>query len=194
MPDSDVITRSLAQPEAFAAIFDRHYATIHRYLARQVGPQFAEDLASEVFTVAFARRGDYDTERRDALPWLYGIAANVLRSNRRARRQAQKLLARVFEVDASPPIDDAVDASLVAQARVRELGPFFARLSSREATILLLYAWEELTYEQIAEAMQMPVGTVRSRLNRIRARADKLVGASTSPLPNPNGDAEGGIR
>jgi len=91
--DADVITASLRQPERFAVVFDRHAAHIHRYLARRLGGQLAEDLMGETFLIAFGGRGRYDPAFRSARPWLYGIATNSSASavakwpTRRSRRR-----------------------------------------------------------------------------------------------------------
>ena len=82
--DAVVIERSLRRPERFAAVFDRHYAAIHGYVARRLGAGLADDVASETFLVAFDRRHRYDLGQPDATPWLYGIASNLVARHRRA--------------------------------------------------------------------------------------------------------------
>lgn len=164
--------RSITDPAAFGPIFDRHFVRIHRYLARRAGSQTADDLAAEVFTVAFAQRHRFDRSRADALPWLYGIASNLLRADRRARRNASRLLQRLLRFDEPDhSIEDGAVDAITARARAARLVPVFSGLSDDDTQTLLLYAWEELTYEQVAEALGIPVGTVRSRLNRIRRKA-----------------------
>ena len=81
--DAATIKRSWDGPERFAAIFARYFAEVHRYLAGRVGPAEADDLAAEVFSVAFAQRHRYDLGRPCARPWLYGIATNLIASHRR---------------------------------------------------------------------------------------------------------------
>ena len=82
--DSTLVARSLSDREAFAALFDRHTALIHRYAARRLGAEGADDVMAEPFAVAFQRRRDYDLGRVDARPWLHGIATNLIRNHRRA--------------------------------------------------------------------------------------------------------------
>lgn len=169
--DSTIIEHSWAHPEDFADIFDRHFATIHRYLARRAGSDTADDLASEVFTVALARRHSYDLARSSALPWLYGIAANVLRADqRRGRHRTAVIEPEVPLPDGAEPFEDQVVASLDARRALHALRPAWEQLSDDDMTTLLLYAWEDLSYEDIAVALMIPVGTVRSRLNRVRRR------------------------
>lgn len=171
-PDCDarVIEDSWREPAAFAALFDRHFATIHRYLARRAGVDTADDLASEVFTVAFARRASYDLAHASALPWLYGIATNVLHAERRQRRRHDYVELVVDPVSGAEPLADRAASSLDGQREVAALAPLFRGLSEEDRTTALLYAWEHLSYVEIAQTMGVPVGTVRSRLNRVRRR------------------------
>src|SRR5260370_8978838 len=91
LPDGDanMIKESWAEPERFAAIFDRYFSEVHRYIARRIGPAVADDLAGEVFLTAFAQRRKYDTARGCARPWLYAIAPNLIASPRSHAPQLQ---------------------------------------------------------------------------------------------------------
>jgi MFS family permease len=82
--DAEVISRSLGEPEAFGLIYDRHAATLLRFLGRRAGAKVAEGLVGELFRVAFERRATFDASRVSALPWLYGIGSNLLLKHRRA--------------------------------------------------------------------------------------------------------------
>ncbi|WP_217708874.1 RNA polymerase sigma factor [Nonomuraea rhodomycinica] len=101
--DGRIIERSLSEPEAFAEIFDRHFRTIHRYLARRLGTDAADDLAGEVFTLAFARRTTYRIDQPVALPWLYGIAGNLIHAHQRARRRDATLIGSLPPESTPPP-------------------------------------------------------------------------------------------
>ena len=103
--DHDLIRLSAADPEAFGQIFDRHAGTIHRYLARRVGRLLADDLTAETFLIAFRNRDKYDISQTDCRPWLYGIAANLLRGHQRAEVRLYRALARtgVDPVDTHVP-------------------------------------------------------------------------------------------
>lgn len=92
--DAAVIDRSTERPDAFAILFDRHAPAIHRYLARRVDRGTADDLVADVFLIAFAKRGGYDTTRTNARPWLYGIATNLLGQHRRGEIKRYRLPAR----------------------------------------------------------------------------------------------------
>src|SRR5271167_757563 len=85
--DAALIARSLTVPEAFAGVFDRHFDAVHRYLARRVGRERADDLASQTFTVAFERRASFRPGEAGAPPWLLGIATNLLRNHRRSEQR-----------------------------------------------------------------------------------------------------------
>ena len=164
--DADVIAASVDDAQAFVAIFDRHFRTIHGYLARRVGHEPAGDLAAETFTRAFDMRGRYDMARPDALPWLYGIATNVLARQRRGEERRLRALARMPRPDEADQLSPGIDADVAAA---------LAALPQREREVLLLFAWGELTYEEIALALDAPIGTVRSRLSRARERARALL-------------------
>jgi len=97
-PDADLIADSLTDARAFAALFDRHYDAIAGFLRRRVEPALADELAAETFLQAFDGRGRYDLARRDAAPWLYGIAANLLR-RLRAREQGQAISVLELQAD-----------------------------------------------------------------------------------------------
>ena len=175
MTDADAIAASLAEPEAFGEIFDRHGTTLHRYLVRRVGPSEADGLLGEVFRIAFERRASYDTTRSEARPWLYGIATNLVARHRRAAARGRRATARLHPGAAHDDLgtDRIIDAVAAAQL-LPEVVAAITRLPDGERDALILHAWEQLAYEDIARALAIPVGTVRSRLNRARARLREL--------------------
>ncbi|HZN71207.1 MAG TPA: RNA polymerase sigma factor [Micromonosporaceae bacterium] len=168
--DSALIDRSRTTPEAFAEIFDRHAEAVHRYLARRAGGSVADDLTSETFLVAFGQRTKYDLTRTDARPWLYGIATNLLRRHRRVEVRQYRAMARTGVDPVADGDADRVVARVAASAASRRLALALARMPAGERDVLLLIAWEELGYGQVAEALGIPVGTVRSRLHSARRR------------------------
>ena len=173
--DGAVIADSLETPGAFGAIFDRHGSTLLRFLARRVDPAEAEDLLGEVFRIAFERRSAFERDRDSARPWLYGIAANVVAKHHRSEARRFRAMARV---PAERPLDDdpaeRAVAAADADARWARVMDAIGTLPEAERQVLLLFAWEELSYDQIALALGVPVGTVRSRLSRGRARLAAL--------------------
>jgi RNA polymerase sigma-70 factor (ECF subfamily) len=145
----------------FREVFEAHHAEIRRYLINRAGDAaVGEELASETFARAFAASGRFSGAVR---PWLFAIATNVLRDELRARRRRFALLERLrgerVDVVAAPPVPGDPD-----------LAAALATLRRDELDVLLLHAWAELTYEEIATALDLPIGTVRSRLSRARAR------------------------
>jgi RNA polymerase sigma factor (sigma-70 family) len=168
--DSRVIRSSFDEPERFGEIFDRHATVVFRYLVRRVGVDDAEALLGDVFRVAFEKRTTYDDERPSARPWLYGIATNLLAHHRRSEARRIAATARLLAAGQVPP-SDSTD-QLVARLDALELWPHVAEavalLPEAERDTLLLYVWEELSYDEIAAALDIPVGTVRSRINRAR--------------------------
>jgi RNA polymerase sigma-70 factor (ECF subfamily) len=179
MPQSDaeLIAASLDAPERFGAVFDRHATTLFRYLVRRVGPDDADSLLGELFAVAFERRASYDLTRPLARPWLYGIATNLLAKHR--RREARRIEATARLIASAPPPAD-VGEEVASHVDAEELWPrvasAIAGLPDAERDTLVLYAWEELSYDQVASALEVPVGTVRSRLARARQRLRELTG------------------
>jgi RNA polymerase sigma-70 factor (ECF subfamily) len=172
--DAVLIASSITAPERFGEIYERHVSEIHRYLARRVGTALADDLAAETFLVAFGSRHRYDRAAEKALPWLFGIATNLLRRHSRTERAQYRSLARIGVDPTATGTEtdhaDAVAAAVTASSTVRDLGGVLARLSVRERDVLLLIVWGELSYEETAAALGIPIGTVRSRLNRARRR------------------------
>ncbi len=167
--DSDSIAASLAAPAGFAAIFDRHYDAVHAYLQRRVGPDLADELSAQTFLVAFDRRSGYDPAQPDARPWLYGIATNLLRRHHRDQVRQFRAYAR-SAIDPVLDAFDGVEARLDASKMRRQLVEAMEGVPAEELDTLLLYAWAELSYPEIARALDIPTGTVRSRLSRARGR------------------------
>jgi RNA polymerase sigma factor (sigma-70 family) len=162
LTDGDILARSVSEPQLFTLIFDRHYRPVYGYLSRRVGRTIADDLAAETFTRAFERRSSYDHSFERALPWLLGIAINLLAHHRRSEaRQFQALAAARPVADSAVEIDAALAERLVVGLE---------QLDDYDREVLLLYAWGELKYDEIAGVLGIPLGTVQSRLHRARRK------------------------
>ena len=171
--DAELITASLGQPEAFGEIFDRHAEPLLRFFVRRVGPAEAGGLVGEVFRIAFERRSAYDGGQSKAGPWLYGIGANLLRTRRRT--QARGLRAAPMLL-AGPESHHRAEEGLVnARLVLPKLADAIDALPEGDRAALLLFALEEIGYAEIAIALEIPVGTVRSRISRARRKLRELI-------------------
>ncbi|MEV0475572.1 RNA polymerase sigma factor [Streptomyces prunicolor] len=170
LPDAVLVAASLDEPERFAVLFDRHAPTIHQYVARRLGRDAADDVTAETFLTAFRIRARYDSGLAGVRPWLHGIAAKLISRHRREEVKALKLLARTGRDPVAETWTDSADDRVTAQAASRPLAKALAALSEGDRHALLLFAWADFSYQEIAEALDIPVGTVRSRLNRARRK------------------------
>jgi RNA polymerase sigma factor (sigma-70 family) len=187
--DAALIVVSRAQPEAFAALYDRHAALLFRFLIRRAGRDTADELLGETFRVAFERRSSFDPSYSTARPWLYGIASNLLARHRRSEGRRLAATARLFtQRDPEPPAD-VVASNVDARRLFPRVLDAVAALPGGERDALLLFAWEELSYDEIAVALTVPVGTVRSRLNRARKRIRELAADIGEQAVNTTADS-----
>lgn len=176
--DAAVIEQSWDEPERFEAIFRRYFGRIHQYLAARVGVRIADDLAAEVFTIAFAQRQRYDLARECARPWLYGIATNLAGTYRRQEQRRYRALARADAQAVAPSDEDLVTERVSAAAAGPALAAALAGLGSGDRDVLLLVAIAGLDNQEVAQSLGIPHGTVRSRLSRARARLRESLGGT----------------
>ena len=174
--DATVIQLSRHEPEQFTVLFRRHAPHIQRYVIRRLGPDAADDIVAETFLLAFRQRDRYDPARADARPWLYGIATNLIGRHRRAEVRLYRALARTGADPVYEPFTDRVDDRVSAGQAGQLIAAALAGLPAGLRDTLLLAAWSDLSYEQIALALDVPVGTVRSRLSRARTRLRRTLG------------------
>jgi RNA polymerase sigma factor (sigma-70 family) len=157
--------------EAFGMLFDRHSRTVYNFCFRRTADwSAAEDLTSVVFLETWKRRGELRMESGSLLPWLYGVATNVLNNHRRSLRRHRDALARIPALPSSPDDAEEVTARLDAERQMRQVLESIKALPRKDREVLALCVWEGLGYNEAAEALGIPVGTVRSRLARARAR------------------------
>lgn len=188
--DASIVRRSLGDPDVFAELFHRYADDIHRYAARRLGTEAADDLMAETFVIAFQQRRGYDLSKPQARPWLYGIVTNLVRGHRRAEARRLRALSRA--ASAAPderggdgePLADRVAARVSAEGTRAELAGALAALPARYRDVLLVIAWGDLDYAEAAEALGVPVGTVRSRLHRARKRVRDALGGADPTRPN----------
>jgi RNA polymerase sigma factor (sigma-70 family) len=174
-PDALIIEASLETPKVFEEIFDRHYDTIRRYAQRRLGVDVGEEVAAQTFLEAFAGRERYGQDFSSARPWLLGIATNLIRHHARSERVHWNALKRL---PAERDEDDTSDVEgLDAQRRGPEILTALSALSQEDRDVFLTYALVGLTYSEVAETFEIPVGTVRSRIHRVRQTLRELLGS-----------------
>lgn len=174
MDDAEAIARSEEDPTAFREIFSRYHTSILGYARRRVGWEAGEEIAAQTFLEAFMHRSRFDAKFNSAKPWLMGIATNLIRHHLRDERTH---LAALFKIPIDPPgapVDDPtrMDAERLAPVLAKTL----LRLNDQDRETFLLVALTELTYRQAASALDVPIGTVRSRISRARSALREHLG------------------
>ena len=167
--DAGLIAESCRVPERFGAVFDRHAAAIHGYIARRLGRDAADDLVAETFLVAFRQRGGYDPGQPSARPWLYGIATRLISRRRRDEVRFFRAIARTGVDPAADPVADVGVRRADAHTLHRQLAGALAGLAATDRDALLLVA-DGLSYAEAAQALGVPAGTLSSRLARARRK------------------------
>ncbi|MFF4879242.1 MULTISPECIES: RNA polymerase sigma factor [unclassified Micromonospora] len=185
--DATAIAASRGDAEQFGVLYDRYAAQLYRYAHRRIGPERAEDVVAETFLAAFRRRGAYDLTRTDARPWFFGILTKEIARHRRAEEARYRAMGRAGSGDIADGFADRVAASVSAQANRRPLVDALRRLSPGDRDVLLLVAWSDLSYEEVAETLHIKIGTVRSRLHRARRKLRDALGY-TNPADFPEVD------
>lgn len=177
--DAQQIESSFTDPEAFTVLFERHAVPLYRYIVTRVGRGDAQDILGETFATAFRSRRAYDLDRSDARAWLFGIATNCARhlwrsEQRRLTREAAAASVRDIEEDQS---EEAI-STVFFHDQSQPIAEALEQLDHDSLDILLLVAGPGFTYEEISFALEIPVGTVRSRLSRARRQLRELLGES----------------
>jgi RNA polymerase sigma-70 factor (ECF subfamily) len=164
--------------DAFGVLFERHSRAVYNFAFRWTADwAAAEDMASEVFLTAWRRRSEviFTTESGSVLPWLLGVATNLLRNQRRSKRRADAAIARLDPSANHADFSDEVLSRMADEAQMAEVHAVVAQLAEHERDVLALCAWAGLDYEEAAIALDLPVGTIRSRLSRARTHLRELV-------------------
>jgi RNA polymerase sigma-70 factor (ECF subfamily) len=174
--DAAVIRASLADSDRFAAIYDRYAAALYRYAYQRAGSEIADDVVAETFLAAFRGRQSYDLDRPDARPWLFGILTREMATHHRRERARYRAMARATHESLEDGPADRVAAKLIADSARPPLAAALATLSPGDRDVLLLVAWGQLSYDEVAEALKIPQGTVGSRLSRARRKVRKALG------------------
>lgn len=177
--------------DAFGELFDAYARSVYNHAFRLTGDWAqAEDIVSLTFLDAWRLRGKVDEEGGSLRPWLLGIATNVTRNARRAARRHTAALSRLPRDEVERDFADEVAARLDDTAELALVRTALATLRRAEREVLALCVWSGLDYRAAAEALGVPVGTVRSRLSRARAKLAKHLKSVELPLRDGqmNGD------
>jgi RNA polymerase sigma factor (sigma-70 family) len=166
-------------PEAFEVFYRRHVTAVTRFIARRVAdPHLVADLTAEVFYAVIGSAHAYEPSRGSELAWLYGIARNVLASDR--RREAFRLRAegmaagrRLLDDDDIARLEERIDAESAA----RSLHQALSRLPENERAVLELVAIDSLPLKDAAVALGIRPGTARVRMHRARRAARDVLAA-----------------
>ena len=172
--DAEIIEASLSDPGEFRHVYARHYEPVFGFVTKRIGVDDAADVTADVFVRAFAIRGRYDTTRPNGLPWLYGIAGNIVGDWLRRYRRRQRGYLALAELKVGGEMSDADDRMVAAQLAAR-LNAALGELSSKDRETLQLFALEGLTYAEIGRVLGIPAGTVGSRITRARRRILELI-------------------
>jgi RNA polymerase sigma factor (sigma-70 family) len=188
---TEVMLASIDHPHRFEAVFEQYHRAIYDYLARSVGPDRADEYAGDVFVAAFAARVRYDPELGSVRGWLFGIAANIRRNRARSDWRSRRAWDRVEgERGTDEGGFEVVEEALDYGKELAWVTQFLRELPDIDRDVLVLYAWGELTYTEVAQALGVEVGTVRSRLARARGRLRELISGSGQVLERRAGSAD----
>jgi RNA polymerase sigma factor (sigma-70 family) len=188
-PSDDVLWRRAAagNAAAFGELYERHCRAVYNYVFRRIGDwSEAEDLTAVVFLEAFRRRQEVRVTHGRVLPWLYGVATNVVRNRRRALWRHGRTLRQLqsWNLQSDPSVEEI--AHLDAQQQMRDLLDLVHALDADQQDVLALCIWSELSYEEAAVALGIPIGTVRSRLSRARAALRELLAENGHEIGQPD--------
>jgi RNA polymerase sigma-70 factor (ECF subfamily) len=168
--DAEIIQVSWRSPDRFGTLYDRHATVLYGYACLRVGRDHAEDVVADTFLTAFAQRRAYDLARTSARPWLFGILTNKIAARGRAEKIHYRAYARAWQNPVVEGLADRVAEQVTAQAQRGRLAAALSRLNPADRHVLLLVAWGQLSYDEVAQALGIPPGTVASRLNRARRK------------------------
>jgi RNA polymerase sigma factor (sigma-70 family) len=175
-PDRELWPRiQLDDAAAFGDFVDRYTPDVYNFVFRRTGSwDVAEEMTASVFLEAWRRRSEVVPEHPTLRPWLFGVAVNLLRNRSRSVRRRGAAEARVHPVP-EPDFADDLASRLDDETLMRRTLEVFERLPATDQDVLGLAAWEGLSYEEIAVALSIPVGTVRSRIHRARGHLMELL-------------------
>lgn len=159
-----------AAESAFRMLFETTYPKIVAYARRRsFDAAGVEDAVSEVYATAWRRRDDL-TPGRDPLPWLYGIAGNVLRNQWRSDSRRLQLVDKLEAQPSAGPAPDPADAVDSGAAAIRDA---MAKLAFDDQEVLRLVAWEGLSHAEVGQVLDCSTNAVGIRVHRARQRLEQ---------------------
>lgn len=158
--------------DAFERAYTKHLPAVSGFLYRRVERRFVEDLAADVFSVAWRRRAS--VAEGEELPWLYRIAANLVANHRRKQATGVALFAALRPADSAPSAEDIVIADAT-------LGEAWRGLRTHDREILALALVEGLAVADIAVILAISVNAASIRLHRAKKRLAVLLRADSEP-------------
>ncbi|MGI5359296.1 RNA polymerase sigma factor [Streptomyces sp. CA-252508] len=182
-------------PQAFAELFDQYAKTVYNHAYRLTADwSAAEDIVSATFMEAWRGRLRLEADGGSVRPWLLGIATNLVRAQSRGNRRykaAAAAAARALDARSGATVADHADevaGRLDDRDRLAATVCALAGLRRSEREVLSLCLWQGLDYAAAARALDIPVGTVRSRLSRARRKLrrsadEQLLGSFREPGP-----------
>jgi RNA polymerase sigma factor (sigma-70 family) len=177
-------------PDAFGSLFDDYARAVYNHAFRLTGDwSAAEDVLSLTFLEAWRLRPAVNLDGGSLRPWLLGIATNTARNTRQAARRYEAAVGRLPGEEVFPDFTEELVGRIDDAGRLAELQTALSRLRRPEREVVALCIWSGLDYTAAAQALGIPVGTVRSRLSRARKKLRKMAGAE---VPSKNGNSEAG--
>ncbi|MCX4410148.1 RNA polymerase sigma factor [Streptomyces sp. NBC_01764] len=168
-------------PLAFGRLFDQYARAVYNHAFRLTGDwATAEDVVALTYLDTWRLRERVDLEGGSLRPWLLGIATNASRNIARSARRHQATLARLPRDEIMPDFADELVGRIDDTGRLATVRAALATLRRAEREVFALVVWSGLDYHGAAEALGVPVGTVRSRLARARGKLQKLTDAALS--------------
>ena len=192
--DSELWRRAGTQDSrAFGDLFDRHSKRVYNHCFRRTADwSLAEDLTSVVFLEAWRRRKQVRLHGESILPWLLAIANNCLRNAERSRRRYYRLLAKLPKPEDLEALDADTSQRVDDTETMHRLLVVVHQLSREDQEVIALCDWSGLSYEEAATALEIPIGTVKSRLSRAHGRLRAVTDLTTVTLRQPSNDHGGG--
>ncbi|MGI9642822.1 MAG: RNA polymerase sigma factor [Acidimicrobiia bacterium] len=173
----------------FERLYLAHAQAVYSYCQRRTSAEEAKDATADVFAVAW-RRFDAVPNDDGQLPWLYGVARNVLKDRGRSMRRRDRLNARV----ASQPAEHAEgpEPQVVRSSEHEAVIAAMAKLPGKDQEIIRLVEWEGLSREQVAEMMFVSRAAIDKRMTRAYKKLARMLGVSrpdvrTTPVPIEEG-------